>query len=140
MMTKQRSCEDRKHEKWASRKEDLEALWAVYTGEREPCEEYGEDGLHEYGLSFDYVAPGTFEDQNEGYWRYQLSWGGPSDEIRFYSSNSAGPIYKAEYWFMDWFDGAKTHVHDEEIVHNLWEMFSEVGSTESAYRESMGGE
>jgi hypothetical protein len=33
----------------------------------------------EYGLCFDYVSPGTFTDRQEGYWRYQISWGGPSD-------------------------------------------------------------
>ena len=32
-------------------------------------------------LSFDYVAPHTFNDQPEGYWRWQFSWGGPSDEL-----------------------------------------------------------
>ena len=33
-------------------------------------------------LCFDYVKPHSFKDQVEGYWRMQLSWGGPSDELR----------------------------------------------------------
>ena len=57
------------------------------------------DGLNEYGLSMDYVEPGTFNDQREGYFRWQLSWGGPSDEFRLYDNDDL------EYWFLDWGDG-----------------------------------
>ena len=55
---------------------------------------------HEYGLSFDYVEPDTFDDQPDGYWRYQLSWGGPSDEFRFHGDG------RIEYRYHDWWDGA----------------------------------
>lgn len=37
----------------------------------------------EYALSFDYVEPDTFDDQDRGYFRYQISYGGPSEEVRF---------------------------------------------------------
>ena len=40
----------------------------------------------EYGLALDYVAPGTFKDQKQGYFRYQISVGGPSEEFRFYAN------------------------------------------------------
>ena len=60
----------------------------------------GWDKFHEYGLSFDYVEADTFDNQPKGYHRFQISWGGPSDELRFYS------LDRVEYWYMDWFDGA----------------------------------
>lgn len=85
----------------------------------------------EYGLSFDYVAPGTFERQREGYWRYQLSWGGPSDEFRFYASDPQSDCYKIQYWFLDWFDGAHKNVTEDEIARRLWDEFRELGMTES---------
>ena len=61
--------------------------------------------LNEYGLCFDYVEPETFNDQPEGYYRYQISWGGPSDEFRFWVDDN-NKLYKIEYAFLDWFDGA----------------------------------
>jgi hypothetical protein len=97
----------------------------------EDCEGRGtigdEDGyvkdlgnLHEYGLCFDYVAPGTFgEGQKEPYWRYQLSWGGPSSEFRIYGNTTgeySASIYRIEYWFLDWFDGASITLHGEELA------------------------
>lgn len=63
--------------------------------------------FHEYGLSFDFVDVHSFEDMDEGYYRYQLSWGGPGDEIRFYES---GLI---EYVYLDWGKGAGFDVTEE---------------------------
>ena len=42
--------------------------------------------FNEYALGYDYVELGTWPDQgeDEDYFRYQMSWGGPSDELRFY--------------------------------------------------------
>ena len=57
-------------------------------------------------LGFNYVEPGTWPDQLEGYYRWQFSWGGPSDELRAYV-NEHKEIHRLEYWFMDWMDGAK---------------------------------
>ena len=94
------------HSNWKSTRDTLKHLWDVYVGDSEPDDETSEESIYEYGLSFDYVAPGTFKDQAEAYWRYQLSWGGPSDEIRFFASQPDGPAYKIEYWLLDWFDGA----------------------------------
>ena len=126
-MTRQESCLERVNEQWQGRKADLEALWKAYCNGKEDVEDLG--SIFEYGLSFDYAAPGTFNDQNEAYWRYQLSWGGPSDEIRFYASDPDGPLYKAEYWFLDWGDGAKVHVIDEDIIKSLWGWFQDCCST-----------
>ena len=108
------------------------------------------DGYHselghicEYGLGFDYVAPHTFgEDQDEGYFRFQISWGGPSEEFRIYANGREydWSIYKLEFWFLDWFDGAKitlTGIDKEFMLDLMHSLFVEVGSFESAYNESM---
>jgi hypothetical protein len=60
-------------------------------------------------LAFDYVEPHTFDNQPEGYWRWQFSWGGPSDELRGFV-NEHGELHRVEYWYMDWFDGASLDV------------------------------
>ena len=67
-------------------------------------------------LCTDYVEPGTFGN-NKGYLRYQFSWGGPSDEVRVYDSG------RAEYWFMDWYDGAKRIVgsHLVKMLESVYE-------------------
>ena len=75
--------------------------------------EKGSDDLppfFEYGLCFDYVEPDTFDDQDEGYFRYQLSYGGPSDEIRFYHDGTV------EYVYLDWFVGVGFDITDKPWV------------------------
>ena len=84
----EKSCKARIKKEWKFRKVDLER--------------YGTDFE---GLSFDYVPPHTFDKQPEGYWRWQFSWGGPSDELRGYV-NEDKELHRLEYWFLDWFDGA----------------------------------
>ena len=71
--------------------------------------------LVEYGLSWEYVEADTYDDQEVGYHRWQLSWGGPSDEFRFYDScrPMRGPE-RVEYRFHDWFDGAGLDLEGEE--------------------------
>lgn len=64
--------------------------------------------LNEYALSLDYVEPRTFPNQKRGYKRYQISWGGPSEEFRMYSSPTV-----IEFWYLDWFDGAKITLDPE---------------------------
>jgi hypothetical protein len=64
-------------------------------------------------LGFDYVEPGTFTDQLEGYWRWQLSWGGPGDEFRIYI-NPDKSVHRIEYWYLDWYDGAKVELDAQQ--------------------------
>ena len=89
----QKTCAERIQEQWRLRREDL----------LDPEFE---------GLGFDYVEPHTFTDQLEGYWRWQFSWGGPSDELRAFV-NEHKEIHRLEYWFMDWMDGAKIDLTHE---------------------------
>jgi hypothetical protein len=68
--------------------------------------------LNSYSLCFDYVDGVQAEQENSvNYWRWQLSWGGPSDEFRIFWNLEKG-IYKIDYWFMDWYDGAKITLYD----------------------------
>lgn len=62
----------------------------------------------DYGLCFDYVELGTFNDQEEDYFRFQISWGGPSEEIRFYENGTI------EYVYLDWFSGVGFDVTRED--------------------------
>jgi len=91
--------------------------------------------LNEYGLSFDYVAPGSFDGQDEGYFRYQISWGGPSDEFRFFVNPDLS-CHRIEYWFLDWFDGASRTLsgESESVLLNLWDVFKDTGALAAAGR------
>jgi len=94
----------------------------LYQWGQEHGDEDGEDlpPFYEYGLSLGVVEAGTFEGQRCAYGRYQLSWGGPSDELRFFAN---GDI---EYWFMDWFDGAHRDVTAEDWAQWLNDDFQEL--------------
>ena len=89
-LKKEQSCQDLVEEQWKDRQETLQ------------------DPNYE-ALGFDYVEPHTFGDQPEGYWRWQFSWGGPSDELRGYV-NEHRELHRLEYWYLDWFDGASIQV------------------------------
>ena len=73
--------------------------------------------LKSYSLSFDFIDGVQAEQENTvNYWRWQLSWGGPSDEFRIFWNLEKG-IYKIEYWFLDWYDGAKITLYDGRGLH-----------------------
>lgn len=148
-MSKQPTCAERVAAACESRMTEIRDLYDVYCGRTDPHDDVTEDSFPDYGLAFDYVSPGTFMDQEEGYWRFQISWGGPSEEIRFYASprgsKSSGfgdwRLHRAEFWFLDWGDGAcevLTGDHRNMAV-ELFEHFDECGSVtaqlEAAERE-----
>ena len=81
------------------------------------------DYANSTALSWDYVEPETFEDQKEGYYRLQLSWGGPSDEFRIYTIGDTLEIDVIEYWYMDWFDGASINVMPDTLSWDVCHMF-----------------
>jgi len=91
----------------------------------------------DYGLCFDYVPDGTFSDQDEGYFRYQLSTGGPGDEFRFFVGYDHRP-YRVEYWFLDWFDGASRTLYgqDRDLLLDIFATFEEIGSVEKAFEDA----
>ena len=103
MTRENKKCKDLVLERYNERIKDLKELLEAEDNE---TEELG--SLDNYGLSIDKVEAGTFEGQRADYICYQLSWGGPSDEFRIFKN---GDI---EYWYMDWFDGAKIDVVNEK--------------------------
>lgn len=125
-MEKQKKCKELVGGNLKDRLQDLDVLWKLeQAGNDEGDEELGT--LNEYGLCFDYVPENTFQGQRRGYFRYQLSWGGPSDEFRFYV-NPNFSLDRIEYWFLNWFDGAKKILRgeDETFMTELWDgWFSE---------------
>ena len=102
-LQKKLSCRELVSFQWKDRQEDLK------------------DPEYE-ALSFDYVEPHTFKEQKEGYWRWQFSWGGPGDELRAFV-NRDDSIHRLEYWYMDWYDGAKVNVPTE---HDAWTKMQEM--------------
>ena len=86
----------------------LEDLRAFNSNNYDP-EEMGEPEY--YGLSLDMVEAGTFENQFP-FIRFQISWGGPSEEFRFYSDG------KTSFVFMDWgeFEEITLYSDDRETV------------------------
>ncbi|MDP2411495.1 MAG: hypothetical protein Q8M26_14570 [Pseudolabrys sp.] len=131
---KDRSCEARVEKHMQGRLDDLRALWAAFLQGRA---DDALGSLNEYALCFDYVAPGIFDGQTEGYFRYQISYGGPSDEFRFFV-NPDFTVHRIEYWFLDWFDGAHRVLQDEPAqgLRNLWDWLSPAGMVLSAYRQA----
>ena len=115
---KNKTCKERISENLQDRAEDFKIFMNA-----DDLEDVSEDlgSFNNYGLCFDFVGPNTFDDQEEGYYRYQLSWGGPSDEILFYQDGTI------EYWFKDWFDGAKTDITSKDWAIWVKEYFEEVG-------------
>jgi len=87
---------------------------------------------YEYGLCADYVSAGTFDDDGPGYFRYQLSWGGPSDEFRFFL-DADQTCYKVTYCFQDWFDGAERVLYgtDKDLLLSVFADFAEMGVVEA---------
>jgi len=87
----------------------------------EACEQFQSLGpFSEYGLCFDYVHSKTFNDQEEGYFRYQFSWGGPSTELRLYKD-------WAEFVYMDWFSGIGFDVSTEDWVEWIKDYMTDIG-------------
>jgi len=127
---RQPTCAELVDRAWQSRREDLEDMLCTDNADY--------DAFNEYGLCFDYVAPGTFNDQHTGFWRYQISFGGPSEEIRFYGAPTDVHPARIEFWYLDWFDGAPLDVTDDEIAQTVWAEFFESDSVVHAYEEAMG--
>ena len=131
---KQRTCKDRIKAHLKSRMNDLQTLWGNYCCNKADDEDLG--NIYEYGLCFDYVPAGTFSDQREGFFRYQLSTGGPGDEFRFFA-DATRDVHRIEYWFLDWFDGAHRVLReeDEELLMEIFEWFEEGGMVEKVLQE-----
>jgi hypothetical protein len=145
METQQRSCADKVQEKFKDREKDFVQAKEFYDkyedaieGEKIALEVFNEelhldgyedffDYINNYGLAFDYVEKGTFTDQERGYFRFQLSWGGPSDEFRIYVDYDK-QITHIDYWFLDWGDGASVRIPEDSIAYEVCEQFTELST------------
>jgi len=132
---KQKSCKERVRPALQQAIKDLRRLYEAYSQGKEEVEDLG--SLWDYGLCFDYVPVGTFKGKNQGYFRYQLSWGGPSDEFRFFVDPDLS-VYKIQYWFLDWFDGASIELQGEDfqLLKDIFELFKDMGVAEKALQEA----
>lgn len=132
--TNRQTCKDRVSKEYAERMKDLKKLFKAYQEGNE--EKYTEDlgTFPEYGLCFDYVPQGTFNDQTEAFFRYQLSYGGPQDEFRFFV-NPDFSVHRIEYWFLDWGDGANKVLRgkDHEFLKEIFDFFKEVGTVQAEF-------
>ena len=139
---KEKTCAEQVQERYQSREDDFVKAHEFYDryqdateGEKIALETFHDlddvcgyedffDYVNNYGLCFDYVERGTFENQERGYFRYQLSWGGPSDEFRIYVDYDK-QITHIDYWFLDWWDGASIRVDENSLSYQVCEQFLE---------------
>lgn len=134
----QPTCIDRWNDQKDAHIDSLREDWNAYcsNGDDESTEAF-----HNHGLCFDYVSDDTFDDQEGGgYWRYQISWGGPSSEYRLYADNCEDQHPSVEFWFLDWFDGhgGTLSGDDLNLLHEVWGWFQEGGSVKAEYEKNPG--
>lgn len=99
-----------------SRSEDLSSILERMESSAPEVSEQAYEELFQYGLSLDYVPPFTFDGQLAGYWRWQISWGGPSDEFRIYVDDDSN-IREIIYVFQDWYQHTEQSVwHRDDIL------------------------
>jgi len=88
------------------------------------------DYVNQSALGFDFVSVNTFKNQDRGYWRLQMSWGGPSDEFRIYV-DTKNEIEYIDYHYLDWFDGASVRVR-HDIIYDVCSMFLDCSEKKNA--------
>ena len=103
-----KKCTDKIATEWAKEKKRLNAMT--------------DKEIREYPLCFDYVEANTFG-EHEAYHRYQMSWGGPQDEIRFYVVSDVEFSHKVTYAFLEWGDGAEIDITDEAITERFRKIY-----------------
>lgn len=125
---------------WGSEKSEVEhgLNWDKCSPKKQAyiMQKFDETGsFYDYGLSVDYQEP---DGRRRGYFRFQLSWGGPSDEIRFYFSGdgSRGMADKIEYVFLDWGTGVGFDVTGEDWAKWLWDWFQSCETVKYEYNRS----
>ena len=133
---RQAKCKDRVRREYRETIKIVRRLWALKCSGNETGDpDYGT--FDEYGLCFGYCPAGTWTDQREPFFRWQLSTGGPGDEFRFYCGRDGAP-YRVEYWFLDWFDGAKVTLSgaDEALMLEIWDDWNECGVPDAAVAQA----
>jgi hypothetical protein len=132
------SCADIVPYAMENRLNEMQEMWDVFCGNEKPTDEITEESFHEYGLSFEYVDDG---DDDNNYFCYLISTGGPSEEIRFYCYKShfgQWVFSEAEFVYLDWFESASemitgNHLH---FVQELFEYFNEIGTLDEEFKKA----
>ncbi len=107
-----------KEEKAENSLSDEDNFTKLSTYLQDDIREQYQERFDEYGIAFDYVE--LDKDTERDYFRYQLSYGGPSDEIRFYDNGAI------EYVFLDWFCGVGFNVTNDEVFKQVRDWFKEL--------------
>ena len=131
------SCTERLPRELRNRVDELRAVLNSTCQLDDTDPESGISSVFDYGLGFDYVPDGTFSGQREAFFRYQLSWGGPQHEFRFFVNPDLF-VHRVEFWVLDWFDGANEVLtgNDEATLLEVWDEFVSVGAVEHQYAKS----
>ena len=116
-MTKEKKCADLVHQKYKDTLKDYQDAFNYFKQDEyqgKPDKDYEGykdffDYVNQSGLSFDFVEANTFKDQKCGYWRFQMSWGGPS------------------------VDGASIRVSDD-VIYQICQMFLECSEHPEPYQ------
>jgi len=135
-MIKEKTCDERIAVEMEGRLEEIKVLWELWGKDSDlNDDEYG--NFIEYGLCFDYVQGGTQYNEDEGYFRYQLSYGGPSDEFRFFTDAEFN-CYRIEYWFLDWNDGASRRLFndDKELMLEIFNWFYDSETVKHEFKKA----
>jgi len=137
MATRNPTCEDLVEGELKDRVATLRDLWLAK--DHEDIHPEHQTNMYEFGLSFDWVDYQAYAHQpnGEGYFRYQLSWGGPSDEFRFFAQRYGDyhfSVHRIEYWYLDWNDGAMRVLRGEdfELLEAIFEQFFVASGTAGA--------
>jgi len=131
---REKTCEEQINDSLENTISYIREMWEVYIGQSPETDEITEDSFHEYGLSLEYSSS---EDGEPGFFRYLLSWGGPSSEFRFFTDPDLC-CYRIEYWFLDWFDGASRRLYDsdKDLMLEIFDMWRDCGTLEYLIEQS----
>lgn len=99
----------------------------------------GGDAWDNYGVAFEYVPPGMFEQQNEGYWRWYICCGGPSDSFRFFASTPDSPPYKILFHHSWGFDHLTHRLvgKDLALLEDVFTELQDVGAVAHQYEYAL---
>ena len=89
------------HEHMEARARDIRDIMERQRSDNDEIADQAYEDFYQYGLSFDYVAPYTFSYQRAGYWRWQISWGGPAEEFRVYVDKDE-IVQEIDFVYLDW--------------------------------------
>ena len=96
-----RTIEQLAHEHMEARARDIRDIMERQEDTNETIADQAYEDFYQYGLCFDYVAPYTFEDQRAGYWRWQISWGGPAEEFRIYVDPETDRVKEVDFFYTE---------------------------------------